>query len=551
LLNFPGIYRLKDGPNTIASFLTRTFQSGYVRQSALSEPLRYFKKSLPPLEFNYSQILSAEEMALQPTLSVEPESLANLPDGIDGSRFQWVDLDGEGPSGILTEQAGEWFYKRNISPLPNGSADPETPPPARFAAQELVSRIPTTRNLSAKRQQLLDLAGNGQLDLVDFDEPTPGFYERNFEVEFDQTPPRPYKRSDREDWTPFKPFISLPNLDWQNRNLRFVDLTGDGHADVMITEDQVITWYPSLAEAGFGPAEKSRQALEEDKGPRLVFADPEQTIYLADFSGDGLTDLVRIRNGEICYWPNLGYGRFGTKVTMDRSPWFDTPDLFEQKRIRLADIDGSGVTDIVYLHRSGVRLYYNQSGNAWSSTVTLPKFPPIDELVSVQVLDLLGNGTACLLWSSPLPGNAQHPMRYIDLVNGQKPHLLIKTINNLGTETTIQYAPSTKFYLQDKYAGKPWITRLPFPVYCVESVTVTEHWRKTTFTTTYTYHHGYFDGIEREFRGFGRVEQVDVENYGTFADGNAASPYITPDKTLYQPPGQNHHLVPYRRSHRL
>ena len=522
--------------NAIASFLTRTFQSGYVRQSALSEPQRYFKKSLPPLEFNYSQILSAEEMALQPILSVEPESLVNLPDGIDGSRFQWVDLDGEGLSGILTEQAGEWFYKRNISPLPNGSADPETPPPARFAAQELVTKIPATRNLSGRRQQLLDLAGNGQLDLVDFDEPTPGFSERNFEVEFDQTPPKPYKRINKENWTPFKPFISLPNLDWQNRNLRFVDLTGDGHADVMITEDQVITWYPSLAESGFGPAEKIRQALEEDKGPRLVFADSEQTIYLADFSGDGLTDLVRIRNGEVCYWPNLGYGRFGTKVTMDRSPWFDTPDLFEQKRIRLADIDGSGVTDIVYLHRRGVRLYYNQSGNAWSIAVTLPQFPPIDDLTSVQVLDLLGNGTACLVWSSPLPGNAQHPMRYIDLMNGQKPHLLIKTINNLGVETTIQYAPSTQFYLQDKYAGNPWITRLPFPVYCVESVTVTEHWRKTTFTSTYSYHHGFFDGIEREFRGFGRVEQVDIENYGTFADGNASSPYITPDKTLYQPP---------------
>ena len=40
-------------------------------------------------------------------------------------------------------------------------------------------------------------------------------------------------------------------------------------------------------------------------------------------SGDGLTDLVRIRNGEVCYWPNLGYGRFGAKVTMDDAPWFD------------------------------------------------------------------------------------------------------------------------------------------------------------------------------------------------------------------------------------
>ena len=82
----------------------------------------------------------------------------------------------------------------------------------------------------------------------------------------------------------------------------------------------------------------------------------------------------------------------------------------------------------------------------------------------------------------------------------------------------------------------PWITKLPFPVHCVEKVTVTDKWRKTTFSSTYSYHHGYFDGIEREFRGFGRVEQVDVESYGKFAQGNAASPYITDDKTLYQPP---------------
>ena len=30
-------------------------------------------------------------------------------------------------------------------------------------------------------------------------------------------------------------------------------------------------------------------------------------------NGDGLADLVRIRNGEVCYWPNLGYGRFGAR----------------------------------------------------------------------------------------------------------------------------------------------------------------------------------------------------------------------------------------------
>ena len=45
---------------------------------------------------------------------LDAESLENLPVGLDGSYYQWVDLDGEGLSGILTEQAGAWFYKPNL-----------------------------------------------------------------------------------------------------------------------------------------------------------------------------------------------------------------------------------------------------------------------------------------------------------------------------------------------------------------------------------------------------------------------------------------------------
>ena len=384
---------------------------------------------------------------------------------------------------------------------------------------ELVAQQPSLAALDGGRQQFLDLAGDGQLDLVQFDGPTPGFYERTQEA----------------GWEPFAPFASLPVLDWHNPNVKFVDLTGDGHADVLVTEDDAFSWYPSLAEAGFGPAERVRQALDEEQGPRLVFADGTQSIYLADMSGDGLTDLVRLRNGEVCYWPNLGYGRFAAKVTMDNAPWFDNPDLFDQRRIRLADIDGSGVTDILYLGRDRVSVYFNQSGNGWAAAQTIP-FPRVDNVAAVQAVDLLGNGTACLVWSSPLPHEARAPMRYVDLMGGQKPHLLVKVVNNLGAETQVTYAPSTKFYLEDKTAGQPWLTRLPFPVHCVEKVTVSDKWRKTRFSTTYSYHHGYFDGHEREFRGFGRVEQVDVESFGKFAEGNTASPYITEDKTLYQPP---------------
>ena len=113
-----------------------------------------------------------------------------------------------------------------------------------------------------------------------------------------------------------------------------------------------------------------------------MFADGTDTIFLADMSGDGLTDIVRVRNGEICYWPNLGYGRFGAKVTMDRAPRFDREDAFDPKRIRLADIDGSGTADILYVGRDGVRVWFNQSGNACSAPTLLAVFPAADALHS-------------------------------------------------------------------------------------------------------------------------------------------------------------------------
>jgi len=508
----------------VFSKLTAVTQTGYQPQAAGG----YLARSLPPIEFGYSQAaLQAELRELQ------DDSLENLPAGIDGSRCQWIDLDGEGLSGVLSEQAGAWFYKRNLSPAPlQGPQHPEGAPKrrggeAQFAPVELIASRPNLA--SPGLPQFLDLAGDGRPDAVQFDGATPGFYERTMDGQ----------------WDAFVPFSSLPQVNWADPNLKFVDLDGDGHADVLISEQDAFVWHPSLGEAGFsaarrfvvpGEGQRAFKALDEESGPRIVFADGEQCVYLSDMSGDGLADIARIRNGEICYWPNLGYGRFGAKVSMDHAPLFDHPDQFDQRLIRLADIDGTGTTDIVYLHRDGARVYFNQSGNSWSAATPLQPFPAIDNASGVQVLDLLGNGTACLVWSSPLPGAARRPLRYLDLMGGQKPHLLVRTNNNLGLETTIAYAPSTQFYLQDQQAGQPWITKLPFPVHCVEKVTVTDRWRKTSFSTRYSYHHGYFDGPEREFRGFGRVEQVDVEDYGTFATGNVSSPYITPDKTLYQPP---------------
>ncbi|WP_260955700.1 SpvB/TcaC N-terminal domain-containing protein [Pseudomonas citri] len=482
-----------DARNPLYTFLQAVTSTGYRRNDK-----GYDERSLPALGFEYSQPVVQDTVE-----EVDPQSLENLPAGLDGSTFRWTDLHGEGVPGILTEQVGSgaWFYKRNLGPLSN------TP---EFAPLETVSLKPNVSLSSGV--QFMDLAGDGLPDLVVMEGPVQGLYEHD----------------DAEGWQPFRPFTAGLNHDLRDPNLKFVDLDGDGQADVLITEHEAFVWHASLTEDGFGPARRVAQAFDEEKGPRAVFADGTQSIYLADLSGDGLTDIVRIRNGEVCYWPNLGYGRFGTKITMDNAPWFDYPEQFDPRYIRLADIDGSGTTDIIYLHHTGVRLYFNQSGNGWSQPQALKAFPRIDEEVSVLPTDLLGNGTACLVWSSALPGDTQRSMRYVNLMGGQKPHLLVKTYNNLGAETHVEYAPSTKFYLQDKHDAKPWITRLPFPVHVVERVTTHDLVSRNRLVTRYAYHHGYFDGEEREFRGFGMVEQWDTEALGALLDDNAAADNLAP-----------------------
>jgi hypothetical protein len=267
---------------------------------------------------------------------------------------------------------------------------------AQFAPLEAVALKPNVA--LADGAALMDLAGDGVPDVVVLDGPMPGLYEHDA----------------AEGWQPFRPFSARLGIDMHDPNLRFVDLDGDGQADALITEDDAFVWRAWLGEEGYGSARRVPQALDQERGPRIVFADAAQSIFLADLSGDGMADILRIRNGETCYWPNLGYGRFGAKVSMDNAPWFD--EVFDPERVRLADIDGSGITDIIYLHEKGVRLYFNQSGNSWSKACRMDVFPAVDEIASIMPADLLGNGTSCLVWSSPLPGGARQPMRFVNLM---------------------------------------------------------------------------------------------------------------------------------------
>jgi RHS repeat-associated protein len=462
--------------------LSRVTQSAYRRLDDGS----YRRRSLPAVRLHYSASpLDDPAPRAWAVRDLPQESLENLPIGITGQGYQWTDLDGEGISGVLTAQAGAWFYKPNRGE-------------GRFGPVQVVRHTPP---VEGGRSQLIDLDADGRLEFVALAPGVGGFFDRTADA----------------GWKPFRPFRSLPIVDFTDPNLRLADLSGDGLADILITDDQALTWHPSLGDGGFGEAVRVRVPWNDESGPRVLLGHVDQSIFLADMSGDGLTDLVRIRNGEVCYWQNFGYGRFGPKVTMDGSPWFDEQGIFDARRIRLADTDGSGPTDLIYAGRDGVEVFLNESGNALSAPRRISEMV-LSDGVSLDVVDLLGRGTACLVWSTALPGFAWRPVRYIDLMCGGKPHLLVRWENQLGAETRLTYASSTEFYLADRDAGRPWVTRLPFPVHVVETIETIDHISNNRFVSSYRYHHGHYDGIEREFRGFAMVEQIDSEYIGALDD---------------------------------
>jgi RHS repeat-associated protein len=468
--------------NAETDYIIAAQQSGYIKKGST-----YSKKSLPPIEFSFQELNWNTDIT-----NVTQENLENDPVGLSQG-YQWTDLWGEGISGILTEQANGWFYKSNSG---DGKFTPAVP----------IIPKPSLLGLSSGQIQLQDLEADGRKFVVSLQGAVKGYFEL----------------SDYNEWQPFESFDQLPNINLNDPDTKYIDLNGDGKPDIIISENNIFTWYENLGISGYDSDETAPKPYDEEAGPAIVFADSTQSIFLADISGDGMTDIVRIRNGEICYWPNKGYGKFGAKVNMDNAPIFDSQDMFNPAYLHLFDVSGTGATDILYLGKNECNAWLNLSGNGWSEMYTIDPFPSVELPNQITVVDFLGNGTGCIVWSSPLPEYADAPMRYIDLMKDVdlkksiKPYVMRGYKNNFGKEVSWEYKSSAQFYLQDKKDLKPWLTKLPFPVQCVCNVIIRDLPAGTTFTNSYSYHHGYYDHAEREFRGFGRVEQTDTEDFENF-----------------------------------
>src|SRR5581483_8497199 len=175
-----------------------------------------------------------------------------------------------------------------------------------------------------------------------------------------------------------------------------------------------------------------------------------------------------LHDGRIEYWPNEGYGRFGARITMEDAPRLG-PGA-DPRRVFLADLDGTGCADLVFVEADRVRFWFNRSGNGWSAEQVIDGTPWTAGDTAVTFADVFGTGTATLLWSYPAGRVADGAYKALDLCGGVKPHLLEQVVNNHGASTRIRYASSTRFAVADRAAGAAWATTLPFPVHVVSAV---------------------------------------------------------------------------------
>jgi len=494
------------------SFLISVVQKGHAFDLATKQ---YMSEQLAPQTFSYSEVTDLASIQRE---QIRPTCLQSLSISRPGAVTRWLDLDGEGMPGLLVQFEGAWYFQRNETTLSRGfsgdfdssqesASDSEsddevvTGPADGFGPIQQLPFVPNSQDYT--QLSFEDLDGNGHQDIVSFDfQGRPlGYRERLPDAE--------------GGWMPYQQFPSVLNKNISDNNVKRLDLTGDGLADLLLAGDVVgdLTWYQSLGKGGFSGPKRCQKVGPAP--PERLTGDNYAAVYLADMSGDGLQDIVEISNGRVTYWPNYGGGRFGSAVTMIASPFLDDAGQFSFERIHLVDVDGSGTTDIFYvLPQGGAVVYLNQCGTSWSDAVPVPQFPRLDKLSSIFTLDLLGKGTTCLCWAGP-KGNALDELviQYLDLAKSGKPHLLTSIDNGLGTHTRVSYQPSTHFYLRDERAGRSWQTKLPNPVHVVSRTIERDSFASRKYTTKYAYHDGFFDPREREFRGFGMVESwVQEEN---------------------------------------
>ncbi|MBL8952706.1 MAG: VCBS repeat-containing protein [Myxococcaceae bacterium] len=241
--------------------------------------------------------------------------------------------------------------------------------------------------------------------------------------------------------------------------------------------------------------------------------DESPGLQLADMNGDGLQDPVQLvpagTSLNVQFKLNLGWGNWEPNWSSITVGGLNASQV---SAAELEDINGDGLADIIMVTGNEVAILLNRNGDTFSSLITLTSaslgagaIPNRTTGTTVTYADMNGNGSSDIVW---IQANGQ--ASYLELFP-VRPHLISRIENGLGSVQLVSYGTSIAEQARDAAAGKPWPNRVPNA-----SVVVTKLDTYVTLTgsdsgglhetTFYRYHSGYYDGAEKQFRGYEGVE---------------------------------------------
>jgi hypothetical protein len=435
-------------------------------------------ESRPPMEFFYNPF------ELDPTREGYSE-FPEMPGLNDGQRYQLVDLYGEGMPGVLFSSDKAWYYREPLR-ADSGGND------VSYSDWERLPGIPVADSSKPIRQSLSDLTGDGKLDWVIARPGLSGFFTLN---------------PDRS-WSNFVAYTAFPT-EFFHPMAQLADLVGDGLTDLALIGPRSVRLYSSRRAVGFS---HGANVPHDDDSLPLLSSTQTELVAFSDPLGSATQHLIRIRHNEVKVWPNLGHGKFGKGFILCQLDFKYAE--FDSSRVRLADLDGSGAVDLIYLESDGFRVYMNHGGKGFEKDHVKMPWPQgvrYDRFCQVSIADVQGLGCSSLILTVPHM-KPQH-WRY-DFVSA-KPYLVSASHNNMGAVTGVNYRSSAQEWLDEKAeliaAGKAPVCHLPFAMHLVSQQTQLDEITGNRLTQGFTYRQGFYDSFEREFRGFGLLLQTDTE----------------------------------------
>lgn len=435
-------------------------------------------ESRPPMEFFYNPF------ELDPTREGYSE-FPEMPGLNDGQRYQLVDLYGEGMPGVLFSSDKAWYYREPLR-ADSGGND------VSYGDWERLPGIPVADSSKPIRQSLSDLTGDGKLDWVIARPGLSGFFTLN---------------PDRT-WSNFVAYAAFPT-EFFHPMAQLADLVGDGLTDLALIGPRSVRLYSSRRAVGFSHGDN---VPHDDDSLPLLSSTQTELVAFSDPLGSATQHLIRIRHNEVKCWPNLGHGKFGKGFVLCELNFKYAE--FDSSRVRLADLDGSGAVDLIYLESDGFRIYMNHGGEGFEEDYVKMPWPQgvrYDRFCQVSIADLQGLGCSSLILTVP---HMEPRHWHYDFVSA-KPYLVNASHNNMGAVTGVSYRSSAQEWLDEKAeliaAGKAPVSHLPFAMHLVSRQTQLDEITGNRRTQGYSYRQGFYDSFEREFRGFGLLLQIDTE----------------------------------------